>query len=154
MRGHLARWLVSPLVALVIATVPAGAALADEQDFKATALLSVISVQVVGDEALIEAEGQGHSRLLGSFTITASLGQVLVPGCDPSVGEFTISTEVGTLELLAEALVCSTGVTGVWEVTGGSGEFAGANGGGMLTGSPSHSGEDPIVLHLEGSLSL
>ena len=148
--------IVLPLVLLGL-TVPvgaAGAALADEQDFKATALLRAISLQVVGDELLIEAEGQGRSKLLGSFTVTASLSQTLVPGCDPSVGEFTISPVVGTLELEAEALVCSTGVTGVWEVTGGSGEFAGASGGGTLTGSPSHSGEDPIVLHLEGSLSL
>ena len=154
MRAHLARWLVSPIVALVIATVPAGAALTDEQDFKANALLSVVSAQVVGDQVFLEAEGQGHSTLLGSFTVTASLGQMLVPGCDPAGGAFTISTDVGTLELQGGALVCFTGVTGAWEVTGGSGEFAGATGGGMFTGTPSHGGQAPLVLHLEGSLSI
>ena len=121
MRRHLARRLVSPLAALVIAAVPAGAALADEQNFKAAAVLRVVSLQMVGDGVLIEAEGQGHSKLLGSFTVTASIGQMLVPGCDPGVGEFTISTEVGTLVLQGEALVCFTDVTGVWEVTGGRG---------------------------------
>jgi hypothetical protein len=154
MRGSLGRRLASPLAAVLIATVPATAAVAEEVDFKTTAVLWVVSTQLVGDEVLIEAEGMGHSTALGSYTVTASLSQTLVPGCDPGTGTLTFSAEGGTIELSAEALVCFTDVTGVWMVTGGTGEFAQASGDGTFTGIPSHAGQDPVVVHLEGSLSL
>jgi hypothetical protein len=153
MRGSLGRRLASPLAAFLIATVPATTAVAEEVDFKTTAVLWVVSTQLVGDEVLIEAEGMGHSTVLGSYTVTASLSQTLVPGCDPGTGTLTFSAEGGTIELSGEALVCFTDLTGVWMVTGGTGEFAQASGEGAFTGSPSHAGQDPVVMHLEGSLS-
>lgn len=152
MRGHLARWLSSMFVAALVATAPAAPALAQE-DFKATMVLRATSVEVVGDELLLEAEGQGHSKLLGAFTVTASIRQTLVPGCDPATGEFTLSAEGGTLDLFGEGLVCFTGVTGTWEVTGGSGEFSAASGGGTFMGTVSHAGNAPVVNRLEGTLS-
>jgi hypothetical protein len=153
MRRHLSRRLVSPLTALLIATVPATAASADEESFKTTAVLWVVSSQLVGEELLIEAEGTGYWTILGSYTVTASLGQTIVPGCDPGTGTFTLSGEGGTIELSAEALVCFAAVTGRWMVTGGTGEFEQASGDGTFTGSPSHAGQAPVVMHLEGSLS-
>jgi hypothetical protein len=145
--------LIATVVAMTVAA-PTATAVAEEQGFKASAVMWIVSSEVVGEQATIEVEGQGQSKLLGSFSVTASLDQILVPGCDPGSGTFTFSTEAGTLELHAEALVCFTEVTGVWQVTGGSGAYSEASGGGSFTGSPSHSGEDPIVVHFEGVLSL
>jgi hypothetical protein len=138
----------------MVATVPAGTVLAEEQDFKATTVLWITSIEQEGNEALIQAEGEGYSGLLGVFTVMASLGQTRVPGCDPGTGEMIFSAEGWTLEIQADALVCFEGITGTWEVTGGTGEFSEASGGGTFSGSQSYTGHDPIVVHLKGSLSL
>ena len=149
---RLCRSLIGLLAAVVVA-VPTSGVHADEQDFKLTTVDRFVSVVLVGDQLFIDSEGSGHSRLLGEVTSTTSLVQTLVPGCDPASGLITMSAEGGTFTLNAEAVVCQTEIAGTWEVTGGTGAFAGASGGGSVRGTPSHSGHDPVVLHWEGSLS-
>jgi hypothetical protein len=140
------------LLAAVVVVVPTSPAHADEQGFKLTTVDRFVSVVQVGDQVFIDSEGSGHSRLLGDVTSTTSIMQTLVPGCDPASGVITMSAEGGTLTINGEALVCDTEIAGSWEVTGGTGAFAGASGGGTLQGTPSH-GQNPVVLHWEGSLS-
>lgn len=152
MNKSLGASLIGLVVAVVVA-VPASRVHADEQDFKLTTVDRIVSFEQVGDQVFIDTEGSGHSRLLGDVTSTASIVQTLVPGCDPGSGVITISAEGGTLTINAEALVCFTEIAGTWEVTGGTGAFSGASGGGTLRGAPNHSGQDPVVLHWEGSLS-
>ena len=153
MKKSLGGSLIGLLVAVVVA-VPTSGVHADEQDFKLTTVDRFVSVVQVGDQVFIDAEGSGHSRLLGFVTSTTSLVQTLVPGCDPASGVITMSAEGGTLTINAEALVCQTEIAGTWEITGGAGAFAGASGGGTVRGTPSHSGHDPVVLHWKGSLSI
>jgi hypothetical protein len=141
------------LVLAVVVAVPTSAAHPDEQDFKLTTVERLVSFELVGDQVFIATEGSGHSSLLGHVTSTASVIQTLVPGCDPASAVITLSTEGGTLTIAGEAMVCVTEIVGTWEVTGGTGEFAGASGGGTIFGKPNHAGSDPVVLHYAGSLS-
>lgn len=143
----------SALLAVGLIGVFAVPGLAVEQDFKMTQVeLHFISLEIVGDQLTIEAEGFGHSRLLGAVTTKTVVTQDLGPGCQPASGEITFFAEGGTIDLEFESIVCHTTIDGPWTVTGGTGEFAGITGGGTHTGSPSHSGHDPAVLHWEGTL--
>jgi hypothetical protein len=144
--------LVGLLLAAVVA-VPTAAAHADEQVFKLTTVERLVSFELVGDQVFIETAGSGHSSLLGHVTSTSSVIQTVVPGCDPASAVITFSAQGGTVTIAGEALVCVNEIVGMWEVTSGTGEFAGASGGGTVLGKPNHSGSDPVVLHYTGSLS-
>jgi hypothetical protein len=152
MNKSLGRSLIGLLAAVVVA-VPTSPAHADEPDFKLTTVERLVSFEQVGDQVFIETEGSGHSRLLGDVTSSSSVVQTVVPGCDPTSAVTTFSAEGGTITISADALVCATEIVGTWTVTGSTGDFIGASGGGTVLGKPSHAGQDPVVLHFEGSLS-
>jgi hypothetical protein len=141
------------LLAIGVIAFPAMPGLAAEQAFKVTVVDRLVSVEVVGNQLLVEAEGSGHSMLLGPITTSTSAVQTLVPGCQPASVEFTVFAEGGTIEIHNDSIVCQDRIEGVWEVVSGTGEFEGVTGSGTLKGSPSHPpGRDPAVIHWEGNL--
>ena len=125
------------LAALVTLLVAAAAPATGERLDRITIKSVVISNEAVGAQRLIVLEGTGHSSSLGAIDSTSSVVVTPGPGCYPRTAESVWSTGAGTLTVQEEAQVCNSGISGTWTVTGGTGAFAGASGGGSLSGSGS-----------------
>lgn len=119
---------------LVLGLSGAAAAPADEGDTRVVLKYRLTSNELVGGQRFITLAGSGNSPDLGRVEATSSV--VVNPvqgGCNPRTSDDVWSTASGTLEVHSEGEVCKGRVSGIWEVTGGSGDFAGASGGGVMT---------------------
>ncbi len=144
---------IGVLFTMALIAIPALPGSAAEQDFKVTVVDRLISLEVVGNQLLVEAEGSGHSRLLGPITTKTSAVQTLGPDCQPASVEVMIFAEGGTITIHDDAVVCNSQTNGNWEVVSGTGDFANVSGTGTTKGSPAHPpGRDPAVIHWEGIL--
>jgi hypothetical protein len=78
--------------------------------------------------------GKGYSRLLGDFTVAATVVTPLPQhACDNIYADLTITTaDQGTIIIHEEDLSCYTEIIGFWSVTGGT---LGASGGGTTRGT-------------------
>jgi hypothetical protein len=143
-------------LAVLAFAILAAPAWAEDHDFKATAIYRLTSLTPMGDQLLIVAEGGGVSRILGPFTATATVTQDAVPDpCFAYSAESELISSQGTLHLHSDGSVCAQPdmITGAWYVVGGTGAFAGATGSGVEQGKQSFVGSDPVVDHLDGTLS-
>lgn len=129
---------------------------AADHDFAVTVVYRVLSADEVNGQLVIEAEGTGQSRLLGSVTAAATVTQSLTGDpCFSYSGDFHLSAAAGTIQIHTGGTVCPPPgqISGAWWVTGGTGAFLGATGFGTEVGKASFTGGDPVIDRLEGTIS-
>jgi hypothetical protein len=151
---RVSQWvLMMSIVAGVLSTSGVWAA---DHDFSTKIVYRVLSVEEVDGQLVIEAEGAGESRLLGSVMAAASVKQSVLPDpCYSYSADFHLSVAAGTIQIHSGGMVCPapTQITGTWSVTGGTGPFLRATGSGTEDGKHSFTGKDPVVDQLQGTLS-
>lgn len=155
MRSTTSFRLSRPFLAVLAAALLTSPEWAEERDLKMTIVYQLTSIEQVGDQIVIEAEGGGVSELLGKVSATASVTQAASGNpCSAYTAEFELSAAEGTIRLHSTGEVCSppAQISGSWSVTGGTGAFYGASGSGAEEGEYSFTGDDPVIDHLEGKL--
>jgi hypothetical protein len=87
---------------------------------------------------MLHLVGTGHSNVLGPVTVDTHVTQHVREGCDPATAQHVFSTASGSLSLQGDDRVCPGDgrqdryVFGVWDITGGTGDYHGAAGSGSL----------------------
>jgi len=102
---------------------------------------------------LVEFTGRANATRLGGLDAQASHCIIDDPA-DPDFlsGELTLSGTRGSIFVEYSGLDMGGDLSGTWTVTGGSGDYAGASGGGTLSGRAATDGRG--VVRLEGSLTI
>ena len=103
---------------------------------------------------LVELSGEGTVSRLGRVTATASHCIIDDPAAPAFTdGEMTIVDDRGELFIEYSGTDVAGDLNGTWTVTGGTGDFVGASGGGTLTGTADPEGRRGVI-RLDGSLTI
>ena len=140
--------------AVLFATLPAPSAYAETEEL--IIVYRIVSAeQVADDQLLLKMEGQGHSKLLGAFTATASYLETFGSGaCNQVDGDVIISAGEDAISVQEDD--CYAGghvISGTWQVTGGTGQFSQASGSGPMAGTGSLGFNGHSVARYTGTLS-
>lgn len=123
---------------------------------------ATFSISGVGCGAGVVACGTGVVAQFGSASIVVtSQTTTPAPPCTSATVDATTTLAGGTIATTVEALRCSPGEaklilsSGTFTITGGTGVFAGASGGGTIHSSVPRPGEPPFSRsELSGTLTL
>jgi len=130
------------VILIALGTTGIGANSVHAEDHQVPFFASYAGTVTFGAQANF-LEGTGRSTHLGRSTDEATVVITAPPdanGCIPNVQTHTLTAANGdTLTLTNFDLACPEGPglfhgTGEWQVTGGTGRFSGATGGGTLSG--------------------
>ncbi len=138
----------------LFATLPMSSAHAETEEL--IIVYRITSADFIAEDQLVlKAEGQGHSKLFGAFTATATYTETFIPGaCAHATGDVIISVRGDALYIQEDDTYCGGHViSGTWQVGGGTGQFSGATGGGTMAGSGSLGFNGRSVIRYTGPLS-
>jgi hypothetical protein len=110
---------------------------------------------IAEDQLVLKAEGQGHSKLFGAFTATATYTETFIPNaCAQATGDVIISVGGDALYIQEDDTYCGGHViSGTWQVDGGTGQFLTASGSGTMAGRGTLGFNGRSVVRYTGALS-
>jgi hypothetical protein len=150
---------LSALLGLSIALAPAAAGAAPPGRFVANLELALVGgptspSRCAPPMVLVELEGTGRATRLGAVAAEASHCIIDDPADEGvSDGLLTLTDDGGSLELAYSGTDVAGDLSGVFLITGGTGEFAGATGEGTFSGIAVREEDRGFVL-LRGRLSV
>lgn len=150
MYGFFSRFRIAPIMALVLLGLawPASAALATDTKFQASGTFQLVSYQ--GTHYFFDAEGRANPGGLFDAAVETQANN----GNYDEKGVMTLDFGKGdtlTIYFEDEVLPDIGQRVGPYVITNGTGRFAGAGGGGTLTGVPA--GDGTGVFYLDGTIS-
>ncbi len=152
------RFISAAAAVVLFATLSASSAYAEDHQFTIVYQITDVLPGVPDpNHVTFTFIGKGRSMLLGAFTVTATaVAPLPQQRCDPTDTDLTITTADGsTITIHEEDLNCYTQITGIWDVTGVTGQFSQASGGGTTRGTgATRSINGRLVVDYAGSLSL